>query len=230
MINCVKYFAKDVKTEKKEPEVITINKIDSQEACGFCRQPGHAINNCMNFWSTQNEDARDEDARTAAVKSYSEEEDDAYESAEETKTRAAHPVEVVFKEITNPGIMFHRLGEVKQEENIAVVSVIDLPKRENPRYDNNAEWLDTVAKDPIVAKSIHGRILWKWQRNQLFLIPSTSTEGSLPYDEFFRYLHEEAKAQYNGSNISMSESTAFIRNIIHHNFTREERESATDSL
>ncbi|CAB0043970.1 unnamed protein product, partial [Trichogramma brassicae] len=39
--------------------------------------------------NAQNEDARDEDARsTAAVKSYSGEDDDAYESAEETKTRA----------------------------------------------------------------------------------------------------------------------------------------------
>ncbi|CAB0039395.1 unnamed protein product [Trichogramma brassicae] len=40
--------------------------------------------------NAQNEDARDEDARsTTAVKSYSGEDDDAYESAEETKTRAA---------------------------------------------------------------------------------------------------------------------------------------------
>uniref|UniRef100_A0ABD2WS30 Uncharacterized protein n=1 Tax=Trichogramma kaykai TaxID=54128 RepID=A0ABD2WS30_9HYME len=154
----------------------------------------------------QNEDAQDEDTRsTAAVKSYSREDDDAYELAEETKTRAVHPVEVVFKEITSPGIIFHRLGEVKQEENVAVVSVIDLPKRENPRYDNNAEWLNTVTKDPKIAKSLHGRILWKWQRNQLFLIPSTSTEDR---ERGIEQEDRKIKNSINAENAPMLQSTA----------------------
>ncbi|CAB0028038.1 unnamed protein product [Trichogramma brassicae] len=53
MMNCPKYLTKDVKVEKKEPEVITMNKIETQEMCGFCNVPGHTISNCLNFWSRQ---------------------------------------------------------------------------------------------------------------------------------------------------------------------------------
>ncbi|CAB0041194.1 unnamed protein product [Trichogramma brassicae] len=53
MMNCVKYLVTDIKIEKKEPEVITINKIEAQGVCGFCNTPGHTINNCLGFWSKQ---------------------------------------------------------------------------------------------------------------------------------------------------------------------------------
>ncbi|CAB0027963.1 unnamed protein product [Trichogramma brassicae] len=52
--NCVKFFAPNIKTERKEPEVITINKIEDLTLCGFCNRPNHAINNCLEYWNSVN--------------------------------------------------------------------------------------------------------------------------------------------------------------------------------
>ncbi|KAL7289584.1 hypothetical protein TKK_0016551 [Trichogramma kaykai] len=49
---------KENKVEKKEPEVITINKIDAQDLCQYCRQPGHAVNNCISYWNSINQNNR----------------------------------------------------------------------------------------------------------------------------------------------------------------------------
>ncbi|KAL7296477.1 hypothetical protein TKK_0010482 [Trichogramma kaykai] len=52
--NCVKFFSSNIKTERKEPEVITINKMEDLTLCGFCNRPNHTINNCIEYWNSVN--------------------------------------------------------------------------------------------------------------------------------------------------------------------------------
>ncbi|KAL7301616.1 hypothetical protein TKK_0005626 [Trichogramma kaykai] len=52
--NCGKFFSSNIKTERKEPEVITINKIEDLTLCGFCNRPNYTINNCIEYWNSMN--------------------------------------------------------------------------------------------------------------------------------------------------------------------------------
>ncbi|KAL7301789.1 hypothetical protein TKK_0005777 [Trichogramma kaykai] len=51
--NCKIFFSANIKSEKKEPEVIAINKIEEQNVCGFCKRPNHNISNCLSYWDNQ---------------------------------------------------------------------------------------------------------------------------------------------------------------------------------
>ncbi|KAL7305660.1 hypothetical protein TKK_0002381 [Trichogramma kaykai] len=51
--NCKIFFSANIKSEKKEPEVITINKIEEQNVCGFCKRPNHNSSNCLSYWDNQ---------------------------------------------------------------------------------------------------------------------------------------------------------------------------------
>ncbi|KAL7301785.1 hypothetical protein TKK_0005773 [Trichogramma kaykai] len=78
-------------------------------------------------------------------------------------------MQIITKETANPGILFHKLREVKYHEAITIVAVVFLPAPEVQRYDESSiKWLKGL-EDEAVLKKRYEEIMKNWVVTQKVL-------------------------------------------------------------